>query len=83
MSCCPCTAPCTECQELRTVPVSDWDWLGQMRSETGFVCYLPEWECFPIDPDRPVATTAVDPMMEDVAMMPSEHMAEHECAKDQ
>mmetsp|Transcript_124464 Transcript_124464/g.175622 ORF Transcript_124464/g.175622 Transcript_124464/m.175622 type:complete len:204 (+) Transcript_124464:54-665(+) len=74
MSCCPCTAPCTECQELRTVPVSDWDWLGQMRSETGFVGYLPDWELFPVDENRRNSATNATP---NDAMLEHDDSAKH------
>ena len=34
--CCCCTSPCELCQELRSVDVSGWDWLSQLRTK-GFL----------------------------------------------
>mmetsp|Transcript_9794 Transcript_9794/g.12073 ORF Transcript_9794/g.12073 Transcript_9794/m.12073 type:complete len:237 (-) Transcript_9794:74-784(-) len=35
MMCCVCTSPCSLCQEFRSMPISGWDWLGDIR-ERGF-----------------------------------------------
>jgi len=34
--CCCCTSICELCQELRSVNISGWDWLGQLRTK-GFL----------------------------------------------
>jgi len=34
--CCCCTSPCEACQEFRSVNISGWDWLSQIRS-SGFL----------------------------------------------
>ena len=41
-----------------------------MRNETGYICYLPDWELFPADA-RAAGGAPADPMM-----------AEHETAKE-
>ena len=45
LSCCCFTSPCAFCQQLRTVPASDWDCCAQLCGDTGFVCMENECKC--------------------------------------
>eukprot|EP01094_Clydonella_sp_ATCC50884_P018635 TRINITY_DN3481_c0_g1_i1.p1 TRINITY_DN3481_c0_g1~~TRINITY_DN3481_c0_g1_i1.p1 ORF type:complete len:243 (+),score=58.92 TRINITY_DN3481_c0_g1_i1:54-731(+) len=51
MVCCPCTAPCAMCQQLRSMPVSDWDWYAQYKT-TGIPTMYDEW-VFTYEPPAP------------------------------
>ena len=43
LPCCCFTAPCSFCQQLRTIPKEDWDCCGQLLGEDGCVAMADEF----------------------------------------